>query len=312
MSIFNPIRKQFIKRPDDAKNQIVYKWPDNNIRMHTQLTVEPDEVALFVKEGNVVGTLNEGVHTLDGANVPFIGGLLSAATGGDYFASELYFVSTKEFVDQRFGGTIDNVLDPRSGLAVGLRCFGEYAIKMANAQNLILNLIGTTNDYSMSGISEWTSGQLLKVVREIVVSHVVSTDTTKTWDILGIAAQNDAVESETLPKVNENLESYGIMITRLANITISINDDDAATLKQLKRDTVYGSNMNAADAALKLGAAKGFEEGSSSPGLFAAGIGLGSAASNSAVQSTLQNTCKSCGAVLPIGAVYCMNCGTKV
>ncbi len=316
MSILSPIQKQFIKRPDSSKNQIVYKWPDMNIRMHSEITVEPDEQVLFVKEGQIKGVLSEGVHTLDGANIPFIGGLIDLGTGGNYFVSEVYFVSTKEFVNQLFGGPIDNVTDPQSELAVGLRCFGEYAIKAIDPQALIMNLIGTSNIVSMGDINEWVSSQLLKQVREIVVSHIITNDESTKWDILGIASHTDVLEDESVVDTNKALTSYGLSITRLGNITVSIKDEDAATLKQLKRDVVYGQNMNAADAALKLGAAKGFEEGNANPGLFAAGMGFGYAASSSGVQETLQSNqgqhCTSCGTLLPTGAKFCPNCGMKI
>lgn len=43
MGLFgNEVRREFIARPDAAKGQILYKWPDTNIRKLTQLTVEQD------------------------------------------------------------------------------------------------------------------------------------------------------------------------------------------------------------------------------------------------------------------------------
>jgi hypothetical protein len=43
MGIFGQeVRREFIARPDTAKGQILFKWPDTNIRKLTQLTVEQD------------------------------------------------------------------------------------------------------------------------------------------------------------------------------------------------------------------------------------------------------------------------------
>jgi hypothetical protein len=41
------LNRQFIARPDTAKEDILYKWPDMTIRKFTQVTVQPDETALF-------------------------------------------------------------------------------------------------------------------------------------------------------------------------------------------------------------------------------------------------------------------------
>jgi membrane protease subunit (stomatin/prohibitin family) len=55
--IGNDLNRQFIARPDEAKEDILYKWPDQTIRKLTQVTVQPDETALFIKEGKVAGTI---------------------------------------------------------------------------------------------------------------------------------------------------------------------------------------------------------------------------------------------------------------
>ncbi|RYZ34026.1 MAG: SPFH domain-containing protein, partial [Myxococcaceae bacterium] len=50
MGIFDSIKgeakRNFIARSDEAKGEIVYKYPEKNVRMMTQLTVDADEVAL--------------------------------------------------------------------------------------------------------------------------------------------------------------------------------------------------------------------------------------------------------------------------
>ena len=79
MNIFGGgLKRQFIARPDASKNQIVFKWPDVSIPMAAQLTVEPDEVALFVREGKVVGVQQPGLVTLEGKNIPFLDVLIDA------------------------------------------------------------------------------------------------------------------------------------------------------------------------------------------------------------------------------------------
>ena len=91
MGLFsNELRREFIARPDDSKGQIVYKWPDTTIRKFTQLTVEPDEVALFLRDGHVVGVVEPGRVTLDNAMLPFLGALIDMATGGNLFKARVF------------------------------------------------------------------------------------------------------------------------------------------------------------------------------------------------------------------------------
>src|SRR4030081_4008652 len=195
MGIFGQeVRREFIARPDTAKGQILFKWPDTNIRKLTQLTVEQDELAVFFRDGRVQGTIQPGRVTLDSSEIPFLGKLVDAASGGNLFKTELYFVSTREFPARPFGGSIDNVVDPDTGLAVGLRVFGEYSLKIVEPQSLILNLVGTQNLLSNEELPEWMREQLLKTLRTDVTSAIVS----QGWAILGIAAHTAEIEQNTI------------------------------------------------------------------------------------------------------------------
>ena len=113
--------REFIAVPDDRKHQIVFKWPDIEIRRFTRAIVNADEMALFVNTGQVVQTLGPGRHQIDANELPGLGAIIDRVSGGNAYRAELYFVGTREYTGFRFGGRIDDVQDPRSGLIVTLR-----------------------------------------------------------------------------------------------------------------------------------------------------------------------------------------------
>jgi membrane protease subunit (stomatin/prohibitin family) len=315
MGLFGEIRREFIARPDQAKGQILYKWPDTNIRKLTQLTVEQDELAVFFRDGRVQGTIMPGRVTLDSSEIPFLGMLVDAASGGNLFKTEIYFVSTREFPNLPFGGMIDNVVDPETTLAVGLRVFGEYSLKAVEPQSLILNLVGTQNIQTNDQVTDWMREQLLKVLRTDVVSHVVS----QNWPILGIAAHTEEIEKETLQKVQGYIASYGLQIMRLGNFTISIKEEDEDTLKRYRRDAQYsrlagGFQQYSVGEALQgigEGAAQG--GGASNPAVLGIGLGLGGmvtgAGQTVAAGGQVQVRCGNCGTLNAENAKFCSNCG---
>jgi membrane protease subunit (stomatin/prohibitin family) len=265
------LNRQFIARPDQAKDDILYKWPDMTIRMLTQVTVQPDETALFIKEGKIAGTLPQGRSTLDGKLIPFLGDIVDWASGGNMYRAELYFIGTREFVSLPFGGPIDNIEDPETGLAVGLRVFGEYALIVTDPATLITKLVGTrqgTNDM----ITDWAREQVLKALRTGLVKQL----TKQKWPVLGLAARTDEVETTLLADVQAPLAPYGIKITRLGNMTISLSPEDEQTLKGLRKDQAYtrlagGFQQYGVGAALK-GIGEGAAQGG---GGGAAGLGVG-------------------------------------
>jgi membrane protease subunit (stomatin/prohibitin family) len=340
------LNRQFIARPDTAKEDILYKWPDMTIRKFTQVTVQPDETALFFKEGKVAGTLPQGRSTLDGALIPFLGDIVDWASGGNMYRAELYFVGTREFVSLPFGGPIDNIEDPETGLAVGLRVFGEYALSVSDPAAMILKLVGT-RQASNDLITDWAREQILKALRTSVVKKL----TAEKWPVLGLAARTADIESALIADVQEPLAPYGLKVTRLGNMTISLSPEDEQTLKGLRKDTAYtrlagGFREYGVGAALKgigEGAAAGGGGGAAALGVgmglggIVAGIGVapspgagqnpggvgpgsgpgpsGGAGSVACAGCHAPNApgakfCSSCGAAMAPKGVHCTQCGT--
>jgi membrane protease subunit (stomatin/prohibitin family) len=312
MGIFGNLRREFIVRPDAFKASILFKWPDTNIRNRTQLTVEQDELAVFFRDGKVNGIIQPGVSTLDSREIPFLGNLVDAATGGRYFKTELYFVSTREFPNLPFGGMVDNVVDPETGLAVGLRVFGDYSLKVVAPDRLIVNLVGTQDLRSNEQITDWMRDQLLKVFRTDVVAHI----TNERWPILGIASQNAVIEQETLAAAAKVLDGYGISVARMGNFVISIRPEDEETLKKYRRDVQYTKLAGSFQAAAAGEAMEGIGEGAAKGGegsapAVIAGMGLAGTVLSAAAGAPRTVPCAKCGAQVTAGSKFCPNCGAE-
>ena len=277
MGLLNEARREFIAAPDTAKGQIVYKWPDQNIRKFTRAIVEPDAVAVFMSQGQVMGVLVPGQHTLDAKELPFLGMFVDWASGGNAFKAEIYFVGTREFPNNRFGGRLDEVQDPQTGLIVTLRTFGEYALRVNDPTKLILNLVGTVDVTNNQAVTGWVTQQLLKVTRTTVTTQLMS----GTWPILGLSMHSPEIESQSLEAANRELADYGISLTRLGNVDVNLDDDDNARLKKLAGDTAYsrlaGGFLQAAQAEALQGAGQGMAQGGGAVTPMFMGMGMGMA-----------------------------------
>jgi membrane protease subunit (stomatin/prohibitin family) len=268
--------REFIAAPDGSKHQIVYKWPDQSIRKFSRCIVEPDAVAVFTSQGQVMGTLLAGQYQLDAKELPFLGMFIDWATDSRAFRAELYFVGIRDFPGIRFGGRLDEVQDPQTGLIVTLRTFGEYALRVIDAPRLILNLTGTVDVTNNDAITGWVTQQLLKVTRTTVTTQLMS----GSWPILGLSVHTPEIEVAAMQAANQELAEYGISITKLGNLDINLDDDDNARLKKLAGDTAYsrlaGGFLQAAQAEALQGAGEGLAKGGEGSAglLFGAGLGV--------------------------------------
>ena len=311
MGFLSDLRREFIARPDAYKGEIVFKWPDENIRRRSQVTIEQDEVAVFFRDGIVRGTLQPGVSTLESSEIPFLGDLVDSVTGGNYFKTELYFVSTREFPNLPFGGMVDNVVDPETQLGVGLRVYGDYSLKVAAPDKLIVNLVGTRDLLNNDQITDWMRDQLLKVFRQEIVTHINA----QSWPILGIAAHNAEIEQEVIEGAGSLLAGYGLQVARMGNFVISIKPDDENALKKYRRDVQYTKLAGSFQAAAAGEAVEGIGEGAAKGGgvggaaLIGAGLGLGAGIVAPGEAAAAQVKCPSCGTMNASTSRYCTNCG---
>ena len=312
-SLKNEAQRNFIARSDEAKNDIIYAYPERNVRMMTQLTVGADEVAVFVKDGQVQGRLGPGRHTLETQNIPFLGRLIEGATGGNLFVSEIYFVSMREFPGVKFGGPIGDVRDPDTGLGIGTMVYGDFSVRVTEPEKLILGLVGlrrTTNDEFLS----WFKSQMMKVVRDRIAELLVK----KKWALLDVTsgAYTEEIEQDVVTGVKPHVDGYGLTVVRMGNFTVSIKDDDEATLKRLTKDTAYsklaGGFQQYAQGQAMLGAAEGMAKGGEGGGaaLQGAGLGIGFGMAQQAFQQRPGAPAPLPVAAASTGGVACANCGT--
>jgi membrane protease subunit (stomatin/prohibitin family) len=270
--------REFIAVPDDRKGQIVFKWPDVTIRRYTRAIVNADEMAMFVNTGQVVQTLGPGRHQIDANELPGLGSIIDAVSGGNAYRAELYFVGTREYTGFKFGGRVDDVQDPRTGLVVTLRVFGDYALRVADPVRLVTNLTSTVDVTDNERIAGWVSDQLLKVLRTHVTTQILRNG----WPILGLMAYSAEIEQATIEAGNGQLVAYGVQLTRMGNFDVNLSPEDEQQLKQLAKDTSYsqlaGGFQNYAQGEMALGAGQGMAQGGSGVdgALLGAGFGLAS------------------------------------
>ncbi|MFQ6395129.1 SPFH domain-containing protein [Nocardia sp. KC 131] len=322
--------REFIAVPEDRKNQLVFKWPDLNIRRYSRVIVNADEMALFVKSGQVVATMGPGRHRVDADELPVLGALVDKVTGGNFYRAELYFVSTREAPGIRFGGRLADIFDPVSEQVVTLRAFGEFSLSVRDAGEMLTSLTGSADLADPDIVRSWTGDLLLKSMKVAVTQGISDGN----WQLLGLSAQLQPIESAVMKQTNIALYEYGLRIPRMGNFDISLDPEDAERIKRLAKDVKYiqlaGDFQRYAAGELALGASQGFAHGGhgADGGFLGAALGLGaiqqqtgghpspwhqpqSAAAPAQLPPAADAgpDCAHCHTTNPVGAKFCTNCG---
>jgi membrane protease subunit (stomatin/prohibitin family) len=337
------LQRLFIEMPDNAKDKIAWKWPDQQIIQHSQLNVDLDYQAVFTNLGKVIGVMGPGRYPLDEGASLALGWLVDRLTGGAYYDAEVYFMATREVPNVEFGGPVDNLTDGPTGLVVTLRVFGELALRVTDPSVLLAKLIGTGAEGDFDAeISTWVKDQTLAAIRaalpDIVAEH----------GVLAMGQLQQATSQAALSSVNEKLAAYGLAVTTFGELNVNLPDADAQQLKQFAAAKAYANVAGSFDGGVRgqaaLEIAHGIADGNvgAQPAIMAGmmmGVpvvpagGPAAAAAPAAVQppagmpvamapasaSTAQpggdaaaHFCAQCGAAVAPGTHFCPNCGAAL
>ena len=133
MALMDFIKKQFIdiiEWTEDGDDVLAWRFPmqDREIMNGGALTVRESQMAVFVNEGKIADVFGPGRYTLTTATLP----ILTYLKNWDKlfkspFKSDVYFFSTRQQVDQRWGTSQPVTIRDKDFGAVRLRAFGNYA-----------------------------------------------------------------------------------------------------------------------------------------------------------------------------------------
>jgi membrane protease subunit (stomatin/prohibitin family) len=202
----------------DATGQVmVARYPPNGtapIRLGSQLIVEESQQAVFFRDGKALDTFGPGRHTLATQNIPLLASLFGFPFGGDSpFQAAVVFVSTRPFLDLKWG-TKDPVVFRDQELAmVRLRAFGKFAVRVANAQAFVNGVVGTRGIYSTEGMESYFRDVIVARLNDVLGENLTSIfDLPKLYDELALALKS---------RVADDFAKYGIELADLILGSIS-------------------------------------------------------------------------------------------
>ena len=258
---------------ESSTDAMVWRFdrPDNELKNGAQLIVRPGQVAVFVDQGTVADVFEPGRHALTTANLPILSTLRGWKHGFDSpFRAEVVFVSTRQFVGNKWG-TKQPVMtrDPELG-PVRLRVFGTYAVRVSDAEAFVRELVGAN--------SSFTIGQISDQLRDLLVARFSELLGENTIPVLQLAANYKELGDLATTRLGPELAKFGVELTTLVVESIALPDEVAATLDQRTRIGLIGGDMGAYAQLLTADAVRDAARNQGTGGAGAAiGVGLGMA-----------------------------------
>jgi membrane protease subunit (stomatin/prohibitin family) len=180
MGLMDFIKKQFIdvlEWTESGDGVLAWRYPmaGNEIQYGGSLTVRESQMAVFVNEGKVADVFGPGMYKLTTQTLP----VLTYLKNWDKlfqspFKSDVYFFSTRQQIDQRWGTTQPVTIRDKDFGAVRLRAFGNYSYRIVDPKLFHTEISGTRDTYTVADLDGQLRGLMLQHISDAVASSGVA------------------------------------------------------------------------------------------------------------------------------------------
>lgn len=305
MSIWERLKHELIdiiEWLDDTNNTMVYRFDrfNNEIKYGAKLVVREGQAACFVNEGELADVFQPGTHTLSTANLPILGTLKGWKYGFESpFKAEVYFCSTRQFTDLKWGTSNPIMLrDPEFG-PVRVRAFGAYAVRIKEPGTFLKQIVGTDNRFT----TEEITGQL----RNLIIAQIGTILGSAGVPVLDLAGNYDRIGGMIRERMTPEFAKIGLELATFAVENISLPEEVEKALDKRTSMGVIGdvSRYTQFQAADSMRAAADNPNGNASAGI---GLGAGLAMGQQMARAMGSGLASGTGAPPPLpggaGSVY--------
>ncbi|MHA6259570.1 SPFH domain-containing protein [Sporosarcina sp. CAU 1771] len=327
MGLFGFFKSQFIEViewTDNTSNTMVYRFPvqNNEIKMGAELTVRESQVAIFVNEGEIADVFGPGRHQLWTQNMPVLTKLKSWKHGfNSPFKAEVYFVNTKQFINQKWGTSNPIMMrDPEFGI-IRLRGYGIYSYRVTEPTVFLKELFGTSESYDTSSVEEQLKKMILSGLTDLFAESKIAA--------LDLAMHYDELSEQGKEKMQARFATFGFTLTSLyiENLSLPKEVEEAmdkrtsmGVLGNLNQYTQYQAAEALRDAAQNeggglAGAGAGLGAGAALGGVMAGALSGNQQQANTSQPVSPQPVkmnCPHCDSVINADSKFCRECGQTV
>ncbi|MCE9533235.1 MAG: SPFH domain-containing protein [Planctomycetes bacterium] len=271
MGLLDKIRGEFIdiiEWTEPSQNDILaYRFPryQNEIKNGAQLTVREGQAAAFVNEGQLADVFAPGMYRLETSNLP----ILATIKGWKYgfnspFKAEVYFVSTRQWTDQKWGTQNPIMIrDPEFG-PIRVRAFGAFAFRVTDPGKFLKELVATDPSFE--------TYEIANQLRNAIVSRFVDVVGSARIPILDLAGNYEKISKIAQEKIAPDMAGMGLSITQFYVENISLPPEVEQALDKRSKMAVLGN----LDHYTKFQTAEAIGDAAKNPGGIAGmGVGIG-------------------------------------
>jgi membrane protease subunit (stomatin/prohibitin family) len=259
---------------------LVWKFPNEELRLGSQLIVNQSQEAIFVKGGKAFDIFEAGTHTLTTGNLPILSRLINFPFGNKTpFSAEVWFVNKTIKRGLKWGTKAPiQLIDPIYQFPVSIRSFGEWGIRISNSQSFVNQIVGTAALTASDRIEEYFIAEILQRLSDTIAKYFIQ----ENISIFQISSKLNELSLFTQKAISPEFDRFGIEIINFNIERISIPDEEQKKFQEIlgkRMEIEQISKANISQAYTTVRTFDTLEKAAANEGgagqLLAGGLGLG-------------------------------------
>lgn len=276
MGLLNAVRSQFadvIEFVDESNKLVVFKYGrksgDNELKQGTKVIVRESQCAVFLKGGKLADVMHPGIYSLTTDNFPVLSSLKAfPSLFVSPVISDVYFVSTRQFVDNKWATKNPIMMRDKEFNMVRVRAFGKFAFRIVDATKFMTEIFGTKGIVLTYDIVEYLSSMVTETF-SVVLGECQMT-------VLDLATEYRKLSTAIQQQLNESAEMIGIEFSDVIVENISLPDE---VEKLIDEQSGIGMAKQDMESFMQYQTARAMRDASKQKGGLA-GLGAGMAVGN--------------------------------
>ncbi len=269
-----------VEYASEMTDELVHRFPETGVadlRIGSQIIVRESQRVVFMRDGKALDSFGPGRHTIITANIPYLIDFIGKAFNDRTpFTAEVYFVSMKEFPDRKWG-TAQPIIVKNAGVGLGialLQGYGTYSFQVADAQQLVTQIVGAQGIYRISDIENRLRTMLLSKLQDLLG------ETGGKKNVLEMIGLTEELGAGIRVKAQEDFAALGLLLKTFYIGSLKPSDKSAEELRAMGMlDMATYAQLQAADAMRE--AANNPNGGAGLTSGIGAGLGIGNVLSQS-------------------------------
>lgn len=221
--------------------EFVYKFPSDDLRIGSQLVVHPGQTAFFVKGGQICDEFTSGTYTIKTSNIPLLNKLINLPFGKETpFVAEVWYINQITKLGMPWGTTAPlQVEDPKYGIIVPLRSYGQYGFSISQPRLFLETLVGNMSSFTADKIESYFKAKIVSLLNNLIAQKIVQDKIS----ILDISTKLTEMSDFCDTELKKSFAKYGILLQDFTIMSINFPQDDPSIIK-LKEAKDFAARLN--------------------------------------------------------------------